>query len=261
MDLYMNLNKEMQTLVDLVHHIVKTHHELRPVIEKIIFQEQGKNATDVNFLLALNNSLLSDSKSQLRQDLFVLSELGYKNNGFFVEFGATNGIDLSNTYLLEKKYGWTGILAEPAKVWHTDLQKNRNAKIDMRCVWKVTGESLLFNETNYAELSTIATLSSADHHAKSRENGKSYDVQTVTLMDLLEEHNAPTQIDYLSIDTEGSEFDILEKFDFQKYQIKLITCEHNFSPMRFKLDALFKKNGYIKKYEQLSQFDDWWVRK
>ena len=51
------------------------------------------------------------SKSQLKQDIFVLLETGFKRNGFFVEFGATNGIDLSNTYLLEKRFGWNGILA------------------------------------------------------------------------------------------------------------------------------------------------------
>ena len=43
---------------------------------------------------------LKFSKSQLRQDLFVLSEFGFKENGFFIEFGATNGVDLSNSHIL-----------------------------------------------------------------------------------------------------------------------------------------------------------------
>jgi hypothetical protein len=79
-------------------------------------------------------------------------------------------------------------------------------------------------------------------------------------MDLLEEHGAPPEIDYLSIDTEGSEYDILESFDFQKYHVSVITCEHNYSPMRDKLYSLFQKNGYKRKYEHISQFDDWFVR-
>ena len=53
-------------------------------------------------------------KSQIGQDLFALYALDWKRSGYFVEFGATNGVDLSNTFLLEKDFAWTGILAEPA---------------------------------------------------------------------------------------------------------------------------------------------------
>lgn len=67
------------------------------------------------------------SRSQIRQDLFVLSVLNFKKNGFFVDFGSTNGKSLSNTYLLEKEFGWQGILAEPARIWHKELRKNRQA--------------------------------------------------------------------------------------------------------------------------------------
>jgi FkbM family methyltransferase len=232
---------------------------LHPNIEEIIFRAQKKNLFDANFLLTINAPILNKSKSQVRQDLFVLSELNFKQNGYFVEFGATNGIDLSNTYLLETEYGWSGILAEPATIWHQDLEKNRKAKIDKRCVWKNSGESIAFNETKVAELSTIDSHSSSDFHAKSREGGNKYSVQTISLMDLLAEHQAPEEIDYLSIDTEGSELEILENFDFQKYRFKIITCEHNYTPMREKLSALFEKSGYHKKYEHLSLFDDWWV--
>ena len=66
---------------------------------------------------------LSNSKSASGEDLFVLSELGFKTNGFFVEFGAANGIFLSNTWVLEKEFGWRGIIAEPARAWHKDLEK------------------------------------------------------------------------------------------------------------------------------------------
>lgn len=254
------LTKEIrQTFLEVFNHIVGAHPELLPAFERIIFEKQGKSIFDANFLLSVNSLLLKKSRSQLRQDLFVLSELNFKRNGYFVEFGATDGVGLSNTYLLESEYNWSGILAEPALRWHEALSRNRVARIDTRCVWKKTGESLVFNETLYPELSTIDSHSSGDFHAGSREDGKKYRVQTVSLIDLLREHNAPAEIDYLSIDTEGSEFDILEVFDFKEYRFKVVTCEHNYSPMRDRLNALFSKNGYKKKYESVSQFDDWWV--
>ena len=73
------------------------------------------------------------SQSQILQDLFVLYELRGKENGFFVEFGATNGIDSSNSFLLEKHYHWDGILAEPGRIWQEQLKKNRGSRIDCRC--------------------------------------------------------------------------------------------------------------------------------
>jgi FkbM family methyltransferase len=252
-------NKEKYTLLKIVQQITELHPELHQSIEEIIFKAQGKNRFDANFLLALYRSILRKSQSQIRQDLFVLHQLNFKQNGYFVEFGATNGIDLSNSYLLETEYGWNGILVEPAKVWHPDLLKNRRAKIDTRCVYKTSGESILFNESKDPNLSVIDSFSGLDNHTKLRSSGNQYFVETISLIDLLNQYSAPEEIDYLSIDTEGSEFDILENFDFKKYRFKVITCEHNYTANRERLNALFVENGYHKKYENFSLFDDWWV--
>jgi len=203
--------------------------------------------------------LLDKSKSQLRQDIFVLGELGFKRKGFFVEFGATNGKELSNTHLLEKEFGWRGILAEPARIWHRDLKKNRSASIDFECVWKETGKTLNFNEVDIAEFSTITDFSSRDKHSEARRKGTTYSVNSISLVDLLSRHEAPHRIDYLSIDTEGSEYEILEKFDFDTYKISVITCEHNFTENRKRIFDLLTLNGYERKFENLSKFDDWYV--
>lgn len=229
-------------------------------IEEMSAQAQGKNVYDPKFLLEINKNLIAKSKSQLRQDLFVLSELGFKRNGFFVEFGATNGVDLSNSYLLEKEYGWSGILAEPAKIWHDELFQNRTSIIDTRCVWSQTGAHLLFSQTEVPELSTLNSFAYNDTHAQQRKNSLNYKVETVSLLDMLNQHNAPMEVDYLSIDTEGSEFEILENFDFEKYVFNIITCEHNFTPSRDRIRKLLELNGYRRKYVNISQFDDWYVR-
>lgn len=222
---------------------------------------------DIEMLLTLPNEhasqllkILPKSKSQHRQDLFVLSQLDFKRNGYFVEFGASNGINLSNTYLLEKEYGWTGILAEPANCWHHELRNNRNVHIETHCVWSESNQVLKFNEVDSALLSTISSYSNTDSHSKRRKNGKSYDVKTISLNDLLIKYDAPKEIDYLSIDTEGSEFEILNNFDFSKHHFRLITCEHNFTKMREEIFQLLSHNGYVRKFKELSKCDDWYSK-
>ncbi|PLX99399.1 MAG: methyltransferase [Desulfuromonas sp.] len=204
--------------------------------------------------------LLDKSRSQIRQDLFVLSELNFKKNGYFVEFGATNGLTLSNTYLLEKEFQWDGIVAEPARKWHAELNSNRSCKVETKCVWSKSGEVIKFNETEIGEFSTIDNYSSGDMHSESRKSGVRYDVETISFLDMLETYNAPSEIDYLSIDTEGSEYEILENFDFNRYQFRVITCEHNYTKDRDKIYELLTSNGYKRKFEALSQFDDWYVK-
>lgn len=222
---------------------------------------------DIDFLRAIHQpemvanclALLGESKSQLRQDLFALAQVQFKTNGFFVEFGATNGVDLSNTYLLEKNFNWSGILAEPARLWHDSLRAHRNVSIETRCVWRDSDSSLLFNEVDLAEYSTVSEYSDIDLHSKFRRSGKEYSVKTVSLLDLLEKYQAPRVIDYLSIDTEGTEFEILNSFDFSKYRFRVITCEHNYTPMREDVFQLLTENGYKRVLQEVSRFDDWFV--
>jgi FkbM family methyltransferase len=223
---------------------------------------------DLEFLKTIDDSnlklmipLLDRSNSQSHQDLFVLSETNFKKGGVFVEFGAADGFSLSNTYLLETSFSWTGILAEPASVWSQKLINNRpNSSIDNRCVWGESKQIVLFNETYIPELSTIDSFSSLDGNKLRRGAGKKYEVETVSLNDLLRQHNAPKFIDYLSIDTEGSELEILKGFDFKAYTIGIITVEHNYSFQRELIFNLLSFNGYQRKYMNISYGDDFYVK-
>ena len=214
--------------------------------------------------LALQNQLLkgaSGSKSQFYQDLFVFNESGRKRNGYFVEFGGTDGVEGSNSHFLEKEHGWQGIVAEPAKCWHERLRSNRQCHIDVRCVWNQSGETIKFCESESATLSTASEFVDSDMHSAERKARlASYDVETVSLLDLLEQHQAPAVIDYLSIDTEGSELLILSSFDFDKYDIRILTVEHNWTPDRDKIHALLASHGYERKHVDLTDCDDWYVR-
>jgi FkbM family methyltransferase len=178
---------------------------------------------------------------------------------YFVEFGATNGFRLSNTFFLEKYESWVGLLAEPAKVWHIELRKVRNCEIDLRCVFSESGEMLMFTEASNPELNTITKYSNSDNHAEERQGGRNYEVETVSLNDLLSEHQSPSYIDYLSIDTEGSEFEILRTFDFERYSFGLITVEHNYTANRLELNHVLTRAGYHRVLVEVSRQDDWYV--
>lgn len=198
--------------------------------------------------------------AQLKQDLFVLHHLNEKRGGFFVEFGACDGVLLSNTALLEYAYGWNGILAEPAKCWHAPLRHNRSCAIDTRCVWTESDKQLPFKEAPWAEYSSMEWCANSDHHGHRRAAGELYAVQTVSLVDLLVDHGAPKVIDYLSLDTEGSELAILSAFDFDRFDVRVITAEHNYTDQRDKIFDLLTSKGFNRVCEAESAWDDWYVR-
>lgn len=229
------------------------------LFEKAFYSDDYKQQIDV-LLTSKSLGVLRESKSQLqqRQDMFVIAQLNFKTNGYFVEFGAANGVDLSNTYLLEKKFGWSGILSEPSISFHEHIQANRNCHIETKCVWRVSNETLQFNECDIGELSTLVEYSQGDIHADLRRRFNQYSVETISLNDLLVKFNAPREIDYLSIDTEGSEFEILNALDFDRYKFKIITCEHNHK-LKQKIFDLLTSNGYRRVYENLSKCDDWYM--
>jgi FkbM family methyltransferase len=220
---------------------------------KLFFQDESEITS---FLLSCyKNRYLAHG--QLFQDILA-HFVSPKIHGYFVEFGATDGYFLSNSYFLDKQNSWSGILAEPAKSWAKQLKINRGTcELDFRCVWSKTGEKIEFSEDVLPEIS--GALTTLD---KSRMSGNStsYLVDTVSLNDLLDEHNAPKYIDFMSIDTEGSEFEILEHFDFHRYRFGLIVVEHNYEvEKQQKLLTLLSNNSYKRIFQNLSGQDYWFV--
>ena len=211
----------------------------------------------IRFSFSDLEKIITLSKSQIGQDLFVAALHNGKKNGYFVEFGATDGIGLSNTYMLEKNFSWSGIVAEPGKNWHSELKANRSCKIDLRCISDVSGKQIAFYESDSPELSTISGLEKSDSNIRKLKD--SYIVETVSLNDLLSHHKAPKVIDFLSIDTEGSELSILENFNFENYKFAIIVCEHNFTQNRVKIFNLLAAKGYKRVWHEFTQFDDWYI--
>lgn len=221
---------------------------------------RGESDPLIRSFLKYSLSFGAISSSQILQDSFVQWVLNEKKHGFFCEFGATDGVSLSNSYSLEQHFGWTGICAEPGSSWHADLRRNRpGAAIETRCVWSSTGEQLTFSETSDRELSGLSQFHKSRFFTPSRKRAKTYMVETISLNDLLKIHNAPNDFDYLSIDTEGSELSILKAFDMNLFQPKIITVEHNYGSNRQMIYDLLTSFGYRRVLPEISLFDDWYV--
>ena len=194
-------------------------------------------------------------QSQLGQD--YLASVLFGSSGFFVEFGATNGIELSNSFALEKM-GWKGILAEPSREWHDQLRANRpNSSICFDCVWSHSNEKLHFSSASAGVLSTLSQFSKSDHH--DRQIVEEYSVNTISLQDLLDERNAPRFVEFLSIDTEGSELEILSAFNWEERTFGLIAVEHNYTKNREEIFNLLSSKGYTRVLEEQSRWDDWYI--
>jgi FkbM family methyltransferase len=190
------------------------------------------------------------SYSQLGQDLEVLKLFNNKQNGYFLDIGAFDGKSYSNSLLLEESYGWQGICVEPLPDEYAKLIQIRKCK---------TSNKALYHTSNTQVKFTVADMLSGitdniDHHTHVKDN-TTITVETITPTDLLQEMGAPTVIDYMSLDTEGSELAILQAFDFSKYTVLFINVEHNYEePRRTDMRILLESHGYL--YFGSRAFDD-----
>ncbi len=218
------------------------------------------------FIKFLKNKKNYQIYSQLYQDMFAEFVTGDEVNKTFLEFGATDGINLSNSYSLEKFSNWKGVIAEPDPQWHKRLKSNRpDSTIIYDCIWTKSNEKLEFISSYYGELSTLEKYRFNDKdsmpgNTKNRNNNsKTIKVNTISLNDLINiKFNKKTPL-YISIDTEGSEYEIIKSFDFNNYRPQVFTIEHNHTIFEKKIDDVLKLHNYKRIFEKLTAFDGWYV--
>ena len=238
---------------------------LDQAFEQNILIEDNKDLLS-NFINSIRNK--RDIKSQLYQDMFASFIIGDKFEKTFFEFGATNGIDLSNSYTLERYLNWKGALSEPSPQWHDELKKNRPyTNIISECIWSESNKELNFFVSDVGVLSSLENFKESDKismpgNTQARvKNGKNITVKTISLNDVIEKQFNSKSPSYISIDTEGSEYEILKNFNFKKYKPLVFTIEHNFTELQLKIDQLMYSNGYIRVFKSLTTFDAWYVEK
>ncbi len=235
-----------------------------------------QQAFDQNVLLEQNKNLLlkfiyflKDKKninSQLYQDIFAEFIVNNSYEKSFLEFGATDGKHLSNSFTLEENFGWKGVLAEPDPQWHNNLKLNRpNSKIIYECIWKKSDEKMNFFSSEIGAFSTLDDFRYSDkdtlpgNTSARNKKGKNFEVKTISINKVIEDEFKGVSPSYISVDTEGSEFEILNSFDFSKYRPIVFTVEHNFTKLQSKIDQLMIKNKYVRVFEKLTAFDAWYI--
>ena len=236
-------------------------------VDQNVLKDKNKELLN-RFIEFLKDKRNDQITSQLYQDMFAEFIVGNSFEKTFLEFGATDGLNLSNTYSLEKFSNWSGVLAEPDTQWHNNLKLNRpNTKIIHDCVWKKSNETLDFISSAQGELSTIESFKYSDQdsmpaNTKNRNQiAKKIQVKTISLNDLINIEFNSTSPSYISIDTEGSEYEILKSFDFDNFKPKVFTIEHNHSNLEKQIDELLEKNNFERIFRKLTAFDAWYVSK
>ena len=209
---------------------------------------------------------IENFQSQIYQDIFASFIVGDKYDKTFLEFGATDGLDISNSYTLESSFNWKGVLSEPSPQWHEALKKNRkNSKIITKCIWKESGKKLDFFMSDFGSLSTIKDFVESDKisiptNTEIRlKSGKTISVETISLNDVIKEYFNSICPSYISIDTEGSEYEILKAFDLDNFRPKVFTIEHNHTENETKIDEHLIANGYVRIFRKLTTFDAWFI--
>ena len=192
------------------------------------------------FCVIIQN-LFSTYHSHVGQDRFV-NEQFFKNvrNGIFVDIGAHNGVTINNTYFFEKELGWTGICVEPIPSVFKELQRNRKCILVEGCVTDWSGEGLFCMITGTCQmLSGLVGKYDPRHIERIQREiaiyggyGEFINVKCYLFNELLEKYGI-THVNFLSLDTEGGEFDIISSIDFDRFHIDVITVEDNFGDKRF----------------------------
>jgi len=177
-----------------------------------------------------------ESFSQVRQDSIILDLLG--PNGYFIDLAANDALDLTNTLALERK-GWTGLCVEPNSVYWYGLSHRKCQVIGALVAGTESEEVKVKFRGVYGGI--VGKLDNRLANRKKEPNAPAVTRYTVPIKEVLEKFQVPNIIDYLSLDVEGSEYEIMKDFPFDKYTIRVMTVER---PNK-ELQNLLKENGYV----------------
>ena len=179
----------------------------------------------INYLSLLKKKLKSKKESYSFGTVDLLINYFFKNkyNGFYVDVGCQNPISNNNTYLLHKNKNWKGINIDldPENIKLFNISRPNDININEALSSSVKEMDLYF----YHKKSAINTISK---EIADRQNAKVKEIKKIstTTLDLILEKNNVQKINYLSIDVEGHEFEVLSGFSIQKYNPDIVSIEY-----------------------------------
>ena len=182
--------------------------------------------------------------SQSGQDKIIKNSFfRSKKNGYFVEIGAFDGVLGSNCIHFEKSMNWEGIAIEPSKTQFEKLSKNRNCKV-LNAAISSTEKDVEFIEV-IEGLTQMSGIDDDNYSAKLiiENNKKNKFNKNKMKTSTFEKSILTKEIDYLSIDIEGAELDVLKSINFQEYIIKVISVENN-NPEKINFNSFLKENNF-----------------
>ena len=192
--------------------------------------------------------------SQAYQDYFLDSYIfRKKKGGFFLDIGGNDPIHINNTYFFEKSRDWSGLAFEPITVQREKWKTSRTTECLPYALGKMTGEAA-FCEYEDHTMSGFSDEVKFGGKVKSR-----YKVPVRRLADILDERGI-RHIDFVSLDVEGAEMDVLQGIDFSRVEIDCFTIEkprnaHKEERLRkFMVDAGYRIKARL-------WIDEVWIRK
>lgn len=225
----------------------------------------GRDTGDfAKFLNAAATFLTNGIKpeGQLLQDLWVVSQHGTKP-GFFLDIGAGHPVNISNTWVLQSQFDWSGIVVEPNpdfSILHEQIRKSEKVETLKFAVTPLSQTHMRYkSDGEYS--GNPDDFPGELHRARNKHRSDlAVDlVPAITVREILESREI-TQIDYLNLDIEGGEVGILKTFPFDYCKVRLITVEHNYRHEDVKVvDDFLEALNFRKCFNNSTEWDSFYI--
>lgn len=187
------------------------------------------------------------------EDLFVIDFFKNKKNGYLMDIGAADGVTGSNSFKLLDEYNWNGLLVEASKTHIDNLNTLYSDEEGVDCFFGAIHNEK--KESNFFQSDGKFIGHSNINNNNDQWFSHSYIVECMDINSILHKFSVPQNIDFISLDIEGSEEHVLNYWDFEKYKVSLWCIENS-----FRFQSILLNNGF-EKIATIGEINDFWKLK